>query len=303
VKDHWSNTALFKKLSSSLKSGQMAISMLPTYRADVFLFRWGPLRKAWKLMKLFIRATAFYWNSWILGKSIDAPPVFIVGCGHSGTSLLLAVLGSHPTIYPIPLEDGVSRDLDQMSNTFKLFDWVTLSVGAHRWIEKTPNHIYRIKSILEMNPDARIIIIIRDGRDVAASLKARYRTATLGAERWVRDNQAGIKFHNHPNVHVMKYEDMIENFEDTLRAIMTFLNEEYVDDLRHFHRSPRLWYSNEITRTESDRPENHINHRNWQINQPLFDGRGRHKMLTQEELKAVQSVAGELLQEFGYVQS
>ncbi len=45
------------------------------------------------------------------------------------------------------------------------------SQGAERWAECTPEHLLYLKRIKETIPDALIIHIIRDGRDVALSLE------------------------------------------------------------------------------------------------------------------------------------
>jgi hypothetical protein len=42
--------------------------------------------------------------------------------------------------------------------------------GVHRWTEKTPDHVLSMAEIKRLIPDALIVHIIRDGRDVALSL-------------------------------------------------------------------------------------------------------------------------------------
>lgn len=43
--------------------------------------------------------------------------------------------------------------------------------GKTRWLEKTPEHIFEVRSLIEWFPDARFLHVIRDGRDVALSLR------------------------------------------------------------------------------------------------------------------------------------
>lgn len=51
----------------------------------------------------------YIWNRFAMQKTIDSSPTFIVGCGHSGTSVLLAILGAHPRIYPVTYESGIAK--------------------------------------------------------------------------------------------------------------------------------------------------------------------------------------------------
>jgi hypothetical protein len=52
-------------------------------------------------MTVINKSCRYYWNTMVRHITIDSQPVFIVGCGHSGTSLLLAVLGTHSKLYAI----------------------------------------------------------------------------------------------------------------------------------------------------------------------------------------------------------
>lgn len=227
---------------------------------------------------------------------------FIVGCGHSGTSLLLAIIGSHPKIYAVPFESrAFGRRARKNKYLLKSFDNKAISIGKRHWIEKTPKHIYNIEKILTLIPDARVVLIIRDGRDVAMSIKARFHNFEKGIMRWIKDNRAGQHFWNHPQVLKVKYEDIIEDFHTTISLILNFIGETYISDVEHFHNKPKKYYSNTISKPESVYGKNLGQFRNWQINQKLFDGRGRWKREMSEKEKAVfKSLAGPMLVEYGY---
>ena len=235
----------------------------------------------------------------------EKDPVFVVGCGHSGTSLLLAILGSHPGIHAVPGESGIAlkgnQDLFRASEG--RFDREAVAAGKRRWAEKTPKHIRHIGRILEWDSNARIVLIVRDGRDVAWSIKQRTGSIELGIDRWVNDNMAGKPYWGHPRVYRVKYEEIIEHFDSTISGVMGFLNEEYRPEMRHYHKTEKLWYSDSILRPENAFGSNHGLYRNWQINQPLFDGRGRWKELTQEEICFVENVGGQMLDALGYERS
>lgn len=42
-----------------------------------------------------------------------------------------------------------------------------------RRVEKTPRHVNHLKEIFRLDPTAKVVFIVRDGRDVAASLQKR----------------------------------------------------------------------------------------------------------------------------------
>jgi hypothetical protein len=249
-------------------------------------------------------------NQWLLynsGKSQN-PPIFIVGCGHSGTSLLLSILGVHSRIYAIPEETCLAFDYDadqpRSRTATELFLWTLDSQAIHagkmRWVEKTPKHICAIGTLLRLRPEARIIIIIRDGRDVALSLLQRHGNLRQGIDRWVNDNRAGEAFWKHPNVYKVLYEDLIGNFEATIRKLVHFLGEDYEEQLAHYYETPKFYYSKKIEKPSDEFADNHNAYRNWQINQPLIDSRGKWKKFSEEDKQLIKDVAGDMLIEYGY---
>lgn len=147
------------------------------------------------------------------------------------------------------------------------------------------------------------MFIIRDGRDVACSIQARHGSLNQGIRRWVQDNGAGLDFLGHPNVYIVKYEDLIDDFELTIKGVLHFLNEPYEDGIQKFYEVPKRWYSNRLVKPSTIAGKNHARYRNWQINQPLFDGRGRWKRLSSEELSLIYDLAGDMLADFGYLES
>jgi tetratricopeptide (TPR) repeat protein len=234
-------------------------------------------------------------------------PIFIVGCGHSGTSLLLAIIGSHPRIHAIPKESALFLRTDAaVQKTMRQWDADCAATEKRRWAEKTPPHVFQIHRLLAFRPKARFILILRDGRDVVCSLKYRIGYAALEdrLERWIYDNMAALPYLKHPQLKVIKYENLVVNPEETLRTICIFLGEEYATEMLDYHKIEHRWYSEKIDKPDFIKThEDHVNNRNWQINQPIFDGRGRWctEMIPAEQRQFKMSRAQALLEQFGYV--
>ncbi|MGH8274262.1 MAG: sulfotransferase family protein [Gammaproteobacteria bacterium] len=145
------------------------------------------------------------------------PPIFVLGCPRSGTTVLYHMLLSsgHFAVYRAesevfdviaPLFDNLrtasarSRLADAWIGSFLfnrsglgreglreriiadcrnggdflrlVMESIAAKQGVSRWADCTPNHLLHIPEIKRTIPEARVIHIIRDGRDVALSLAA-----------------------------------------------------------------------------------------------------------------------------------
>jgi predicted MPP superfamily phosphohydrolase len=108
-----------------------------------------------------------------------------------------------------------------------------------RFCEKTPQHLLCVNKILELYPKAKIIHVVRDGRDVVNSLlKMPWRPKGLlnNARFWIRYARLGQQL-NHQyseakeNFMSIRYEDLLLNTEKLLREILSFVEEAYEEGI------------------------------------------------------------------------
>lgn len=262
-----------------------------------------------KCMSLRVKCLRFPFHYLTYNRhKLENPPIFIVGCGHSGTSLLLAILGSHSKICAIPEETRIAYNYitntpvlsKEAGQLIRYFDLMTISENKKRWIEKTPKHLYSIPLLRKLFPGCKFILIIRDGRDVACSIEARYGSLEDGINRWIDDNRAGEPFWKDADVHVLKYEDIIENFSESIRGTLNFMGEDFEEQVLRSHEKPKYYYSKKIEKPPDTSQAHHEQYRNWQINQKLFDGRGKWRQLSDEKKTIIKKAAGDMLVEYGY---
>ena len=113
---------------------------------------------------------------------------------------------------------------------------------------------------------------------------------------------AARPYWDHPRLHLVKYEDLVSDSENTLKGVCEFLDLPYDSEMLSFHEQKENWYTEEMVRPKSIKSnEDHNNLRNWQVNQPIFDGRGRwEKEMNKAELRAFDKSCSWLMSELGY---
>ncbi len=229
--------------------------------------------------------------------------VFICGCGHSGTSLAAAMFAAHPEFYMPRKETGVFTKSALAKERWAALRQRWQSSGRPHLSEKTPRHIRYLPRIRDHVPEARFLVMVRDGRDVASSHIKRYGSAEPGMERWVRDNEFVLSERDHPDVHVIRYEDLVVDPEGILRQATAFAGVPFDSAMLRYFEQPQLWFGVKEKRPGSGEDgKEHNLLRNWQINQPIFDGRNQWiGKLTDEQVAFFnEGRAGEIMRLFGY---
>jgi hypothetical protein len=201
-------------------------------------------------------------------------PFFIVGCGHSGTTLLLRILSEHQEVYGVDFESDAFNTGVTRFELFKKWEQKRKEMGKSHWAEKTPRHIIYLDKLFDLFPKAKVIMMQRDGRDVAISMKKRFGDITTGMERWVNENNKGLKFEDDERVLVLKLEDFVADPENNLKIVCKHLGITYSSSLMNYHKKD-FSYQNEGVKKTDGAGDNHQLNRNWQVNQPIFKNTNR----------------------------
>lgn len=235
-------------------------------------------------------------------------PVFIIGCGHSGTTLLTAMLDSHPRMHAYPGESNVFLRPLTARSFAPLVEQAAEArrLGKAVLVEKTPRHVHAAEQIARLLPAARFVYLVRDGRDVADSLRRRGASLAAGIERWLADNEAGLAaLARHPGrVTLLRYEDLVADPAATLAGLCAFLGEAYDEAMLRYHEIERSWF---LPKEEAAKPlselsgaRRHLARRERQIGQPLFNAGGTWRELPEDERELLQRALGPMLARLGY---
>jgi len=271
-------------------------------------------------------------------------PVFVLGCGRSGTKLLYHTLLSaggfavyhaesnafnliglrfgslkrrenrrdlldHWLRSKLFYRSGLRREeiepkvLEECRNAGDflriLMEAIAHKQGVERWAECTPLHLLYLPLIKKLLPDALIVHIIRDGRDVAVSLNRigwikpfswdRKRKLLAPAIFWKWIVSKGRKYGrtmggDYLEVH---YEDVVEKTQETLARIGAFIDHDL--DYDRIQQNPQGSMVDPNSSFRGDGQEKESN--------PV----GRWKtVLSAGEIAQLESLIGVQLQETGY---
>jgi len=263
----------------------------------------------------------------------DHPAIFIGGCGRSGTTLLRELLDRHPrlacgpetSIFGLPFQVDnqanawslQAEDLQQLADSSENIvayadaffqKYLLQPTGKPRWADKTPNNVRVLAKLLTWYPQGRFIHVIRDGRDVVCSLRHHPRERIVDGQRvpvetnnpiskwamrWLKDTSAGLAFRGHPRYFEVRYEDLVQNTEQTLREVCDFIGEPYDPVMLQMPGKDQVDMA-------SGRLMNNAN----AVQAISTKSIGRWKRdLSRKERDAVVDVAGELLIVAGYVEN
>lgn len=262
-------------------------------------------------------------------RAAGRPPIFIGGAGRSGTTLLRVILDSHsqiacgPELKVIPSVAYLWADFQTKYAPFladsqvsaatvdRLFHDLIVNLleplrrfeGKQRIAEKSPNNVFFFPHLHRLFPDGTFLHVIRDGRDVVASLLSMdWRTpegtpidytqdARLAARYWADAVTAGREFAwnsaGRSRYREVRYEQLIDHPEDYLRALFAYLDEPWEPGVLAYYEKARA-LGGESSAGQVTRPLSRASVGRWQTD------------LSAEDRAAVKEEVGGLLIELGY---
>jgi hypothetical protein len=127
------------------------------------------------------------------------------------------------------------RLLQNADSIVEFYDKVVdvIAPDTERFIDKSSPRPFIFKMLLHRFPNARFIVTIRDPRDCYCSAKKHEHvyqaTDKIGAyvDYWAKMATSMKKLVSHKNVYLIRYEDLTENPEDSIRRLDGFLNLKY----------------------------------------------------------------------------
>lgn len=153
-----------------------------------------------------------------------------------------------PQLKPSEVERGLRNvetgDWPEILNVInRLF---ASSEGKVRWGDKTPGYVLHLGLLKKLYPNARIIHIIRDARDVVPSL-LRYESVgpqtnsvVETAYYWKKHVSSGVRDGNRffkDQYLQIRFEDLILETEQVIITICDFIGEEFESQMLEFNRN------------------------------------------------------------------
>ncbi len=168
--------------------------------------------------------------------------------------------------------------------------------GKPRYGDKTPGYVFHLPLVGELFPEARVVHVVRDGRDVAVSMRQASSTTPPPIDQlarlWRKAVTKGRAFGEvDPGRYAeVRYEDLVDDAEGELRRLCPFLGLDF-DPVMLDHRASaeRLLGRIELAHLHTRLPR-----------PPTTRLRDWTAEMTAEDAAAFEAVAGDALRRFGY---
>ncbi|MCB2082144.1 MAG: sulfotransferase, partial [Rickettsiales bacterium] len=207
----------------------------------------------------------------------DAPPLFLMGFPRSGTSLTDQILAAHPALETIEEKELILNLIPELGNITgqrnvqypEILDTLTLeqvttarakycerlkAEAPHAnglLIDKLPLNVIHLGFIARLFPDAKIIMLLRDPRDVCLSCFTQFFEHNDAMQHFYRLDssialyarvmQCYLRFRETLPlaIHEVRYEDIVQNTEATCRTMLDFIGAPWDDAVLQYHTRRR----------------------------------------------------------------
>jgi cytochrome c-type biogenesis protein CcmH/NrfG len=228
-------------------------------------------------------------STWTPAPPSEHSPVFLVGFPRSGTTLLDQILSSHPdvtvleerdTLAPVCarlfpgagdasfLADLSATQIEQLRQLYweRVYDRLMRNAIRKIFVDKLPLNAALLPLIYRLFPEARIVLALRDPRDVVLScFQQRFgmngamyqllRTDTAAAYYAAVMSLVDQSRRLLPlQMHQIRYEDVVAQFEVQIGSLLAFLDLPWDDAVRNHTETARRRVINTPSATQVVRP-------------------------------------------------
>lgn len=209
-------------------------------------------------------------------RSSDRTPIFVIGMPRSGTTLTEQILCSHPDIFgagELDLMSRLSRLLPKVINSGKPYPQCVDAFTPHlreeaaRFylngltqhdtdhplvVDKMPHNFMHLGLIASIFPNAKVVHIQRDPRDVALSnyqqnFKAKHGGMgyAFNLEKIAKQINDYKRIMDHwqevlpIQIFELTYEELVGNQENMTRSLLDFIQVDWNDSVWDFHKTER----------------------------------------------------------------
>jgi len=221
----------------------------------------------------FDKYPAEFWRNLPTSGNDSIRPIFVIGMFRSGTTLCEQILASHPEIYGAGELFDIHETSLNLHKNIKLHDQAPsslvnitneqLSTAADKYLEtlnkhsadalrvvnKMPADFFHVGLISKLFPNAQIIHMVRDPRDVCTSMffqrfgsQMNFATDLVQLADYHLAYQRMMQYwHEVLDIEILDivYEELVDNQEELTRKMIDFCGLEWSEQCISFHKTKR----------------------------------------------------------------
>ncbi len=214
-------------------------------------------------------------SAWTPPVANDGPsPVFLLGFARSGTTLLDQILSAHSAIETLEEKENFRQIRNEIIlpadgleslrtmtpddiNRYREMYWAHVREGHNidlkkgLFIDKMPLNTMLLGLIYRIFPDAKIIFALRDPRDVVLSCFQQRFNVNVAMFQLTKTDMAASYYDKVMkigetcrarmplNVHVVRYEDVVNDMQNTVEGVLSFLGLEWEEEIADYRDKAR----------------------------------------------------------------